>query len=467
MTITIGMTNNQNRNSIAKAKAKAKAKANTALSDSNSDSIISAIHLHPYSSYHEQRRDKLQRNSTISKGWGYWLRGNIMSIIKLPEGIDISFKVCYYSSDDSSISISISISNNKKQHKRHQSQSQNHKHKQCLSSAVTPDSKDIIRVDTHTYDRSYISYNLTYSPNQIPSSSSLSTSSSINISLQMECSISGKNKDQLRYMITVIDYNNINNNNNNDGINNHNDGYNGDFFLEIKPRYAWFRPGTITKMISNSNSPSSATNTGTNTGTNTSAPSSSNNVMGFSFQTPGLGITNFTTTTTTTAIVNDIMEGVDSIDIISEQRHRSLLGRSNLQVVEAEEEEEEEEEEYSKDDGITLTIPLTKMGQKVGFISNVQCSSDVNKIESYIHNMKDKERIRLYEKYGDNNEEDVVASSLQQIIQAAVMWTMIYNPIENGPFSPVSRSNNWSWQSRSNAVTDDWTYVIFGTCSVT
>jgi hypothetical protein len=419
------MTNNQ------RTKAKANNTTSTTSNKSNSSPIL---HIYPYLSNQEQKRDKLQKNLTGQEGgWGYWLRGNIMSIIKLPEGVVINFKVC-----SSSISSSSNVSSsNNKQHQKH-----------CLSSAV-PDSKDIIRVDTHTYDRSYISYNLTYqvpstdgSNNTSSSSSSLTTCNSI--SLQMECSVSGKYKEQLRYFITVIDYND-----NNDGIND-DGGYTGDVFLEIESRYAWFRPGTISTIVNSNISDS----------TNESTQSSSN-VVGFSFQTPGLGITNFTTTTTTTTtttIVNDIIEVIDDIDI-TERRRRILLG--------------------SKDGDNTLTIPLTKNGQKIGFISSAAAGfdsttteveykkeevndSDVNNIESYIHNMKEKERIRLYGKIGVGDDDEVATSS-QQIIQAAVMWTMIYNPIENGPFNPVSRSNNWSWQSRSNAVTDDWTYVIFGT----
>jgi hypothetical protein len=44
-------------------------------------------------------------------------------------------------------------------------------------------------------------------------------------------------------------------------------------------------------------------------------------------------------------------------------------------------------------------------------------------------------------------------------VQAAVMWQLIYNPLEQGPFAPVIRGNPWGLDK--GVVNDDWPYVIF------
>lgn len=50
------------------------------------------------------------------------------------------------------------------------------------------------------------------------------------------------------------------------------------------------------------------------------------------------------------------------------------------------------------------------------------------------------------------------------MIQATVAWSWIYNPIEGGPFLPVSRSPAWAdnFASKAGVANPDWTYVVFG-----
>ena len=44
-------------------------------------------------------------------------------------------------------------------------------------------------------------------------------------------------------------------------------------------------------------------------------------------------------------------------------------------------------------------------------------------------------------------------------VQAAVMWQMIWNPLETGPFAPVIRGNPWGLDK--GTASDDWDYVLF------
>ena len=57
-----------------------------------------------------------------------------------------------------------------------------------------------------------------------------------------------------------------------------------------------------------------------------------------------------------------------------------------------------------------------------------------------------------YAKYG-------ALAETKMVVQAAVMWQTIYNPIEAGPFAPVIRGNPWGLNR--GTVNDDWAYVIF------
>ncbi|KAL3915482.1 MAG: hypothetical protein SGILL_005632, partial [Bacillariaceae sp.] len=144
-----------------------------------------AATFHPELSDPEHYREILQ--GYLKQGWGYWLRSNILSIVKLPEGLVVSFQIC-------------SMGNSSK----------------CLDTAV-PDTQGV-RVDLHAYDRSYVSYNISY----------------MGMDLQIECSITGEeHREQLEYLITVHYHNGKD-----------------DFLLSIAPRYAWFRPGSISSSSS-------------------------------------------------------------------------------------------------------------------------------------------------------------------------------------------------------------------------
>ena len=64
---------------------------------------------------------------------------------------------------------------------------------------------------------------------------------------------------------------------------------------------------------------------------------------------------------------------------------------------------------------------------------------------------REAERAR-YAPYGDFAE-------LKQLVQAAVMWNVIYTPLERGPIAPVIRGNPWSLNQ--HPVSDDWVYILF------
>ena len=57
-----------------------------------------------------------------------------------------------------------------------------------------------------------------------------------------------------------------------------------------------------------------------------------------------------------------------------------------------------------------------------------------------------------YAKYGD-------LAQTKAAVQSAVMWQVISNPLEQGPFAPVIRGNPWGLDK--GTVNDDWPYVIF------
>jgi hypothetical protein len=75
-------------------------------------------------------------------------------------------------------------------------------------------------------------------------------------------------------------------------------------------------------------------------------------------------------------------------------------------------------------------------------------------VESNLQQRRRQEVARIRHKFRNK-------AHVAEVIQNAVMWTMIYNPIENGPFMPVSRSPNWDFGARVNIATLDWAYVIF------
>jgi hypothetical protein len=58
-----------------------------------------------------------------------------------------------------------------------------------------------------------------------------------------------------------------------------------------------------------------------------------------------------------------------------------------------------------------------------------------------------------YSKYGE-------LAETKTAVQSAVMWQVVFNPLEAGPFAPVIRGNPWGLDK--GVVNDDWPYVIFG-----
>jgi hypothetical protein len=129
----------------------------------------------------EQQREQLQRK--LQQGWGPWLRINMLSIVKLPEGLLFTPRVCKLSTNE------------------------------CVL-VVSPETPGV-RVDLHAYDRSYVGYNL-----------SLSTP---NISMSVEYSVSGQHGETLQCLITILE----------------DSPDDKDFVMDMEARYAWFRPGTI------------------------------------------------------------------------------------------------------------------------------------------------------------------------------------------------------------------------------
>ena len=62
---------------------------------------------------------------------------------------------------------------------------------------------------------------------------------------------------------------------------------------------------------------------------------------------------------------------------------------------------------------------------------------------------------KLEKSYGEN-------AKVAEAIEAAVMWSWIYNPIEGGPFLPVSRAWGNNMGGQTNSANPDWNYVLFG-----
>jgi hypothetical protein len=309
---------------------------------------------HPQLPVPEQRREELQRR--LKQGWGYWLRSNILSIVKLPEGLVLSFQFCRLS--------------------RHSTGTPHNFTTQCLDVAV-PDTKNVIRVDLHAYDRSYSSFNISFAGRTI----------------QMESSVTGMQQQELQYLVSVTTPPSAEPQQD-DGL-----------MMRIVPRYAWFRPGSFNRIPG-----------------------------GISFQTPGLGTVNFTTI----AVQGEHL-GPES----KMQRHLKHTKTS------------------ANDPIIEIPIPSTDL--QVGFVAGItdraRLPKSVWEMQMNILGNKNREEERIRNKFG--SKEGVAIA-----IQAAVMWTLIYNPIENGPFLPVARSSSWDFGERVKAVNGDWTYVIFGRYSL-
>jgi hypothetical protein len=330
----------------------------------------SSIHatFHPFLSKPEQHREDLQRN--LRNGWGYWLRSSILSIVKLPEGLVLSFRICKLtpqSANATLLQMSPPLSELQQQ--------QQH----CLTRAV-PDLTDIVRVDLLAYDRSYGAYNISFAGR----------------TFQMECSVTGTRQQEMQYLISVSSCHQQSS-----SPPPHEDF---DLVLDIVPRYAWYRPGTYSAITN-----------------------------GISFHTPGLGDLNFT-------VIEEDLSRDFGFEKQHYQRHSPTGTNDKARI--------------------PIRLRLTGHDQKFGFVAGFEDDSrapkSVPEIEQNVHIKRRDEEKRIRSKFGNNKTEVAIA------IQSAVMWTLVYNPIENGPFMPVSRSSNWDFAESVKAANSDWAYVIFG-----
>jgi hypothetical protein len=291
----------------------------------------------------EQKRDELQKN--LGQGWGPWLRHNILSLVKLPEGIVITPQLCQISTGT------------------------------CFESA-TPESNGI-RVGLHTYNRSYVSYYMAHK--------------SANVSI--EYSVAG---NQLQYLITPVDCPKTDC---------------GDYEIHISARYAWYRPGVV------------------------SFPPSGRQI---SFQTPG-----FDAMTVNVAPTYGMRN--------EEPCHSSYLKPSEIRI--------------GRRNLRPWTMPFMRIfiwnpGEPAGFTAGMPAKTTTSEIMDAIRIQREAEEQRLKSRFGRK-------AAVAEAIQSAIAWTLIYNPVENSaPFLPVSRSKNWDFAQKSGATAADWTYSIFGRCSL-
>ena len=94
-----------------------------------------------------------------------------------------------------------------------------------------------------------------------------------------------------------------------------------------------------------------------------------------------------------------------------------------------------------EDPNSAIIIPLLKGGIEFG--------TNVSNGRKHLGNARARELARIEESFGSKSE-------VAKAIQAAVMWTCIYTPVENGPLMTVSRS--WGHSAPSGL---DWTYVLY------
>lgn len=281
----------------------------------------------------EQKREELQRN--LAKGWGSWLRSNILSVVKLPEGLAVTPQLCQISSG------------------------------KCLTSA-SPESKEI-RVGLHAYDKSYVTYFVAFQ--------------SVNVSMEYAA-----RDNQLQFLITPVSCPNADC---------------SDYEIQTHGRYAWFRPGRLTSL-------------------------STGKTQSLMFSTPGLGNINVTQATS----------GISNKTSAYERRHmKQIYG------------------DIRKPTGTWMTMPLRRVGEPVGFTAGMR-SQSTNEMKAALQANKEREYKRLLDKFGTSK------APVAEAIQCAIMWTLIYVPVENGPIMPVSRT--WTFQKQSGASTHDWSYILFG-----
>ena len=102
-----------------------------------------------------------------------------------------------------------------------------------------------------------------------------------------------------------------------------------------------------------------------------------------------------------------------------------------------------------------LIYPLAH-GSKIGFYSPADGSAARAKSLAEITTTLAAARAAeqsTYSKYGE-------LAETKTAVQSAVMWQVVFNPLEAGPFAPVIRGNPWGLDK--GVVNDDWPYVIFG-----
>jgi len=195
-----------------------------------------------------------------------------------------------------------------------------------------------------------------------------------------------------------------------------------DYEIRIHGRYGWFRPGTVTVV-------NSAT-------LDDMHPQ-------LEFTAPGFGVT-----IVSLASNNDNNDhgNLQPGSVKTRQQRRQLSHDSDGM-------------DDQDDDGRFLRVPLPKLQDSIGFAANLANSDKAittREIQDIMHSKKAEEEHRIRTKFGPSKLEVAVA------IQSAAMWTLIYNPAENGAlFMPVSRTESWSFRDRTGASTTDWTYVIF------
>lgn len=108
------------------------------------------------------------------------------------------------------------------------------------------------------------------------------------------------------------------------------------------------------------------------------------------------------------------------------------------------------------DDDPYISLPLTHH-RPIGFGANLAEAPTIAEIAVQVNTAREAEETRIQNEFGQSK------FAVAEAIQSAVMWTLIYNPLENhGLLMPVSRGDSWSFEGQSGAANTDWYYIIFG-----
>lgn len=94
-----------------------------------------------------------------------------------------------------------------------------------------------------------------------------------------------------------------------------------------------------------------------------------------------------------------------------------------------------------------LAIPISNVS--IGFSTTRAITTSA--VAALINTARETELAR-YQVYGK-------LAETKSAVQAAVMWTSVYNPIEQGPLANIIRGNPFSLDQ--NVVNADWDYVVF------